>query len=48
MVTILAWNAQCRDCGDVRDYCMVYDEVWEQAGLQPAEYWTAVRVWRCG
>jgi hypothetical protein len=37
-VTLLAWNAQCRDCGDVWDYYVVFDEVWAAAGLKREEY----------
>ena len=32
-VMMWAWGKQCVDCGDVRDYYMVYDHVWKEAGL---------------
>ena len=32
---MLAWGKQCVDCGDLRDYYMVYDHVWKEAGLDP-------------
>jgi hypothetical protein len=34
-VMTLAWGKQCVDCGDVRDYYMVYGHVWKEAGLAP-------------
>jgi hypothetical protein len=34
-VTVLAWDKQCVDCGDVRDYYMVYGYIWRNARLQP-------------
>ena len=34
-VTILAEGKQCIDCGDVRDYYVVYDHVWKAARLKP-------------
>jgi len=37
-VTILAWGAQCVDCGDTRDYYVVYDHVWKEARLEPNQY----------
>jgi hypothetical protein len=37
-VIILAWNAQCCDCGDVWDHYMVYGEVWAAGGLKREEY----------
>jgi hypothetical protein len=37
-VVRLAWNSQCRDCGDVFDHYVVHDEAWEQAGLKWEEY----------
>jgi hypothetical protein len=35
VVTGIGWGKQCVDCGDVRDYYMVSNEVWRAAGLQP-------------
>jgi hypothetical protein len=34
----LAWKVGCIDCGRLWDYYMVRDDVWEQAGLRPAQY----------
>jgi hypothetical protein len=34
----LAWKVGCIDCGRLWDYYMVRDDVWEQAGLKPAQY----------
>jgi hypothetical protein len=35
VVTGLAWGKPCVDCGDVRDYYMVRNDVWKDAGLEP-------------
>lgn len=34
-VMFLAWGKQCIDCGDLKDYYMVYDYLWSDAGLKP-------------
>ena len=36
-VITIAWGEQCVDCGDTRDYYLVNDTVWAEAGLKPRQ-----------
>jgi hypothetical protein len=37
-VIMVAWGTQCVDCGYRRDYYVVFDHVWKDAGLEPDQY----------